>query len=119
MQRNFDLIRAILIAVDSAPAHHSFDIQVPGATDEAISYHGRLLGEAGLIVANDKGVDKHDARHWKPTNLTSDGHELLDLIRNDKVWEAAKALMLERTGTLTLAGLKVAVPIVLQRMLEA
>jgi hypothetical protein len=42
--------------------------------------------------------------------LTWSGHEFLNAARRSKVWERAKEFALKTTGTLTLEGLKVAIP---------
>lgn len=41
-------------------------------------------------------------------SLTWDGHEFLEAARDDSLWEKAKRLVLEKTGTLTFEALKLA-----------
>jgi hypothetical protein len=51
--------------------------------------------------------------------LETEGHELLEAIRSDTVWERTKALTLRSTGTLTVEGMKLALPQVLKRLIGA
>ena len=45
----------------------------------------KLLYQAGLIDAeNDSGADDFE---WIPISLTWQGHEFLDVARNDTVWK--------------------------------
>ena len=55
---------------------------------------------------------------WKPKRLTYSGHEFLDAARGDTVWHKAKALTLKSTGTLTLEGLKIALPHVVKALIQ-
>ena len=65
------------------------DIKAPGYSPEQISYHIRLLGEAGLIEAQ-------PARQWIAVRMTWRGHEFLDATRNDTVWQKIKAEIKDR-----------------------
>jgi hypothetical protein len=56
---------------------------------------------------------------WKPTRLTYSGHEFLDAARSDTVWQKAKAWALKSTGTLTLEGLKLALPHVVKALIAS
>ncbi|MNG17028.1 hypothetical protein D3C84_1009860 [compost metagenome] len=53
-----------------------------------VSYHVRLLDEAGLLDALDTGG--MNCFKWQPTRLTYNGHEFLDIIRDDEVWKLTK-----------------------------
>jgi hypothetical protein len=118
MQRDMNLIRAVLIAVEQLPDDDKFyDISVEGHTEPEISNHVRLLDEAGFVEAQDLTTIDHVC--WKPMRLTYQGHEFLGGIRSDTVWEKTKTLVLKNTGTLTIEGLKVALPHVLKGLIGA
>lgn len=117
MKRDMSLIRAVLIEVEKLPDDdHFYDISVAGFTESEISNHVRLLDEAGFVEAQD--LSAIDSVCWKPVRLTYQGHEFLDGIRSDTVWEKAKTLVLNSTGTLTIEGLKLALPSVLKNLIE-
>jgi hypothetical protein len=118
MKRDMNLIRAVLIEAEKLPDDDAMhDISVEGFTDAEISNHVRLCDEAGFVDAYD--LSTLDGVCWKPIRLTYEGHEFLDGIRSDTVWEKAKALTLKSTGTLTVEGLKFALPHVLKALIGA
>ncbi|MFK8184487.1 MAG: DUF2513 domain-containing protein [Phormidesmis sp.] len=90
MIRDLDLIRKILLEVESWPPNVSArNVDVEGYSAPAITYHALLLHEAGYI----KGAVFGDPLYGKvinPTQLTWDGHEFLDEARDKTVWEKAK-----------------------------
>jgi len=60
------------------------DVYFPDRPDNEISYHVRLLQEAGLIEA---GIPCEIGGRWEVRRLTWAGHEFMDAIRNDTVWK--------------------------------
>jgi hypothetical protein len=116
MKRDMNLIRGVLIETEKLPDDGAFhDISVEGFTEAEISNHVRLCDEAGFLDAQD--LTTLMAVCWKPKRLTYEGHEFLDGIRSDTVWEKTKALTLKSTGTLTIEGLKFALPHVLKALI--
>lgn len=109
MKRDMDLIRQILLAIEAQPHQGGWlDIEIPGYEAGKITYHIMLLNGAGLIEAID--LSTHGGIDWRAKRLTWDGHEFLDLARNDTVWK--KVL-----GGLAAAGITVSLP-VFQEYLE-
>ena len=89
MKLDKDLVRDILLAVeahDEPEGLIALEINVYSA--EMVSYHVRLLDEAGLLDALDTGG--MNCFKWQPTRLTYNGHEFLDIIRDDEVWKLTK-----------------------------
>ena len=115
VQRNMELVRAILLKIEAAPTEQLLDVHITGHTDEEISYHVMLLHKAGLVEAVD--CSHMQANCWKPLRLTWDGHEFIDAVRSDTFWKKTKSFVVEKTGTLTLEAVKAAIPIVLKTLL--
>ena len=91
MQRNWDIIRKILLAVEALPTEDSEinSTEFQDINSESVAYHMRLLLDAGLIVGSCRdavGPPLCRARH-----LTWEGHEFLDKIRNESIWRKIKA----------------------------
>ena len=89
MKLNKDLVRKILLAVEAHEEPEglvALEMKKPSA--EMISYHVRLLDEAGLLDAIDTGG--MNCFKWQPTRLTYEGHEFVNIIRDDEVWELIK-----------------------------
>lgn len=92
-------------------------IEVGGRSADEISYHVMLLHEAGFIEAEE--LTSHDGVCWKTKRLTHIGHEFLDAARSHTVWVKAKAMVMQATGTLTVEGLKMALPHVMKSLMDA
>jgi hypothetical protein len=91
MKRDMDLIRDVLLKVESDPAMNGSQFMrydtsyFPQHSQEEITYHIDLLFEAGLV----KG-----SRSLNPvpaiSTLTWQGHEFLDDIRDPGIWDKVK-----------------------------
>lgn len=106
MQRDMDLVRDLLLAVEERPNEFlSESLSLPGYTPDQVAYHARLLLEAGYI----RGEDMHG--FGPPTSavcisgLTWDGHVFLDRIRDDRTWTKAKDAM-RKIGEFSLPALQ-------------
>lgn len=91
MQRNWDVVRKILLkleAIGDTRTHLQAD-QVNGYDAELVSHHMQLLDEAGLIRAQcSHGMGA--PLECVALSMTWRGHEFLDQIRQDTVWNAVK-----------------------------
>ena len=57
MERDIDLFRHTLIAVGNHPQPNGWaEINIAGASDMGVSYHVKLLHQAGLFEADDVSV---------------------------------------------------------------
>src|SRR5260370_41876633 len=94
MQRNMDLVRAILIKIESNPSGSAFrDFGIQGFPPEQIEYHDHIMMQEGLIErANDSTM------HSATRSLTWKGHEFLDLARDQDRWNRAKAIIAKVGG---------------------
>jgi len=85
MKRDLDLIRRILFSVESGK-----ETDYSGFPVEVVVYHRALIIEAGLgkgmISEGAYGMPNAVVIH----RLTWEGHEYLDTIRADTVWEKTK-----------------------------
>ena len=117
MKRNWDLIRSILLKLESqAEAIGSlYPNGITGFDSETVSYHFKLLQSAGLIEARD---------YYSPNelslvaqSLTWQGHELLDKIRNDTVWNGLKTTIKSKSLDLSLDTIKQVAQTIISQML--
>ena len=92
MRRNMDLIRQLLLRMEGE-ASTQYDFNVEDVDDLEEWYNIDLLVQANLI----RGVEVHWAAdgtgpypHTKGlVALTWEGHDFLDAVRNDSVWQQA------------------------------
>jgi predicted transcriptional regulator len=91
MRRDWKIIRQILLELEAAPTATTAlrASEVQGFAEQEVAYNMRLLREAGYInatisdsMSGDGGIAVALAR-----SMTNSGHELLDTIRSDTVWE--------------------------------
>lgn len=92
MKRNWDTIREILTKLEDVTPEEGCLQLASFPTEQAaeISYHMELLMEAGLVsgqMSEEFGSGPHD---FFATRLTWPGHEFLDAIRSDTVWQKTK-----------------------------
>ena len=106
MKRDMDLIREILFGVEELPTSPNWrPLEIEGYPPEEISYHIKLLAQAGLIEAQDM-TSRGQGLDWRPHSLTWDGHEFLNAARDDNRWKTAKEMVLDKSGCLVFAILQ-------------
>jgi len=94
MKRDMDLVRKILLEVESRPnsGRHNA-VQIEGYDKEIIVYHINLLAEAGLLhLYGSEELYIPGA----VTHLTWEGHEFLDASRTPMIWDEVKAEVAEK-----------------------
>ncbi|HCX83219.1 MAG: hypothetical protein A3E00_13540 [Curvibacter sp. RIFCSPHIGHO2_12_FULL_63_18] len=92
MKRDFDLVRKILLQFEEKESSTIVEKpEVEGYSYEIVSYHCRLLYDAGLLRC-EPVVSTTSDRLIKvsPFELTWDGHEFLDKIRSETTWNKIK-----------------------------
>jgi len=100
MKRDLDLARQLLLDIENRGADCSVSVLRTEADQEAeekIRYHLRLLIDAGWL----KEIDR-TSEGIPCVRLTHDGHELLELARNESRWREAKWVCQEYLGGLSL-----------------
>ena len=103
MKRDWDTIREILIKLEDAPTP-SDTIQLssfPMERADEISYHMELLIEAGLVDGHMSKTLGRGPQHFFASRLTWNGHEFLDSIRSDTVWQKTKKSFISNIVSMT------------------
>ena len=90
MKRDMDLVRNILLALEESNSDplEWVNLKFDGRSDLEVSYHIRLLNEAGLIDAID--ASSMDGTEWHAQCLTAFGHDYLDSVRDPEIWAQTK-----------------------------
>jgi hypothetical protein len=90
MVRNWTIIRAILLKLEEAKTPNTVlnANNLPPFSEQDVAYNMRLLSEAGYIKANIRESSRGDGAIAAALarSLSNSGHELLDTIRSDTVW---------------------------------
>jgi hypothetical protein len=89
VKRDLELIRKLLFFFDEKPgANHVQVPPIPGYDDLAIKYHLVLLHDAGYLRCEPvKSSTSDRVIYVLPFDLTWTGHEFLDKIRNQHIWD--------------------------------
>jgi len=93
MQRDMELIRKILFVIENKYVDvwlHSSEITIDGYDMKTIGYHCAILHDAGLIYDYEGEYAGEELYFFGVGRLTWDGHELLDKIKSDTVWNKTK-----------------------------
>jgi len=87
-----DLVRIILMRIeDSSSGWAGQPFGIAGFTPEQVGYHAHIMIEDGLIEGSNVTTMHSKGPEAVPRSLTWKGHEFLDLARDQKRWNQAKA----------------------------
>jgi hypothetical protein len=108
VKRDWDCIRAIFLALedkgDSTGAVRPNEIE--GFDPEWVSYNVKLLIEAGLIEGPVSQAIRGSV-YCIATSMTWEGHELLDKIRSQTLWNKVKSMAREKSLPLSFEVVKI------------
>lgn len=118
MQRNWELIRKILLKLEqqAEACGQVSDEDFHGFSSEQAAYHINLLQEAGLINARCTRF-LNGGMVCVAQSLTWEGHEFLDKIRNDGVWNQVKTNIKGKGLDLTFDAIRIVAGKVIEAML--
>lgn len=91
MNRDMDLVRTILLVVaqEDGGGTEWVNLGIADIENNTLVEHLFLMEEAGLIEGED--VTTQQGRGFKVRRLTWRGHDFLDAVRDDSIWEKTKA----------------------------
>lgn len=103
----------------SSTPHFEGILAIAGYEDQVVQHHVSLLIDAGLIRALELSDPSSPEGFWlQDPQLTWDGHEFLDKIRDPKIWKKTKEGA-QVIGTWSISVLKeIAVSIAKQKAIE-
>jgi hypothetical protein len=91
LKRDMDLVRELLLKIEEAPPRSSWKAIVTTKDDdegEKALWHLALIEEGGLVRSTPVYIQGF--RLPENLELTWEGHDFLDSIRDPKIWEATK-----------------------------
>jgi repressor of nif and glnA expression len=110
MARDMDLVRRILMEMEELVKEGKGQdleriLKEEGYSGREIHYHLKLLSQAGFIEAVSlSALDGYPA--YLPRDITWEGYDFLEAIRDEGIYKRAKATALEKTGGVVLSVLK-------------
>jgi len=89
MKRDIELIRKILREVEKKQEPKGWiNPEVDGYSEVEVSYHIKLLAEAGYLEAED--LSTKNSFEWVAKGLTPEGHHFLEGMENATLWSKMK-----------------------------
>ena len=92
MERNWDLVRDILI--EASKADHKTQVlstQFKNYDPYLVLYHLRMMRDGGLIKIQELSFPQAIPITVAVNSIEWQGHELLDKIKSSKIWEQTKS----------------------------
>ncbi|MGN2392671.1 DUF2513 domain-containing protein [Pelomicrobium sp. G1] len=104
MKRDWELIRMILLRIETAPdlSGRYFADRFPEWPADAVNYHLWLLIQSGLIAGQCNADAPRPGFVCYGVALTWAGQEFLAAVRDDMAWHRIKARLAERVVDLSL-----------------
>jgi predicted nucleotide-binding protein len=90
LKRDVDLLRKLLLQIEDRerPSWKDLTKDMSDSDAENVLQHINMLAEAGLIRG--LRVPLHGFVLWQDLELTFEGHEFIEAVRNENTWEANK-----------------------------
>lgn len=103
MKRNWETIRELLTKVEECtlPTEMVRLGSFPPERAAEVSYHMALLIEAGLVNGQVSQTIGPEINDFFGQRLTWEGHEFLDAIRSNTVWQKTKKTFVEQGVSMT------------------
>ena len=101
MKRDMDLIRQLMLKIEALPAGPPAQYRVGEVEDPVLLAHLEMLIGARLVLG--KISQSHGSRGdvMSISGLTWEGHEWIETVRSQSVWNQTKTTLLENGGALT------------------
>ena len=106
MKRDFDLVRKLLAFFEDKPNDDPIEVpQIDGYSEQEIKYHLVLMHEAGFLRCERVRslTDPERVIYVLPFELTWQGHEFLQSIKDDTVWRKLKERVIKPSASWTFA----------------
>lgn len=120
MKLNMELIREILLLIEDEYVDVAlYNIEIEGYDSKTIAYHCKILNNAGLI--DDYAGDYGDGglQYFGVGSLTWNGHNFLDKIRDDAIWDKTKLTIKEKGIPFVLETVKQVASIIISSMVKS
>lgn len=116
MKRNMDLCRFKIEAEYKSTALHNLNID--GYHIETVAYHCKLLFNAGLLESYKPTYGDNRIYAFSVGSLTWEGHDFLDKIRENTIWNRTKKKIKENALPFTIEVIKSVATAIINKRLE-
>lgn len=107
MERNMDLCRLILFKIETEYRSTAlYNLNIDGFDLDTVAYHCKILADAGLLDSYEPIYGDDRIYAFSVGSLTWAGHDFLDKIRENTMWDRIKDKIKENTLPMTLEVIK-------------
>ena len=92
MTRDRDLVRDVLLRIEKRKLPDLSDIITDEDDRDSVAYHVGIMVDAGFLSGIPTSSIGDSYRQWLNLDLTWDGHEFLDDVRDSAAWRRAKSV---------------------------
>lgn len=119
MKLEMDLVRTILLELEkmTTPKLNNIDDLIPELSEEIKNYHLVRMEEGNLVSFNRRNFNT-DAFMLYNIEITWDGHQLLDQIREEKFWNKLKSKLIKSGVGISIFALKIGAPKLIEEILK-
>ena len=118
MKRDLDLVRQILLQIEALPAGPPAQYRTSEIEDPVLLAHFELVLASGLVIGKIARSQGARGDVISISGLTWEGHEWVEMVRSEAVWNETKATLLDGPGALTYDLTKVVADRILRARLE-
>lgn len=119
MLRDMEVIRKILFAIEEQFVDVAiYDLQIDGYDNKTVAYHCNLLYQAGLIKDYKAQYAENELYSFGVSALTWEGHDYLDKIRSETVWNKTKSVISEKGLPFMIETVREVASAVVSRMVQ-
>lgn len=94
MQRDMELIRKILFKIEETVDNVTkYNLEIEGYAMKEVAYHCSVLHEGGYIHTCNVQYADNEVYSFSVGRLTWEGHDFLDKIREDTIWNKTKSVI--------------------------
>lgn len=116
MKRDWDLIRRLLIETEKLkPKEYLMPQAIADENPVKVGYHFMIMIEAKLIHGTDNCNDYSRLETCFAMGISWEGHEFLDSIRRDSMWNKIKSTAVEKSSALSFEAIKAAITLIIKQ----
>ena len=107
MERNMDLCRLILFKIETEYRSTAlYNLNIDGFDLDTVAYHCKILADAGLLDSYEPIYGDDRIYAFSVGSLTWAGHDFLDKIRENTMWDRIKDKIKYNTFPMNLEVIK-------------
>jgi hypothetical protein len=101
MKRDLDLVRQLMLQIEALPAAPPVQYRMSEIEDPVLLAHLEMLIEAGLVNGRISRSQGTRGDVISVSGLSWQGHEWIEMVRSQSLWNEVKSTVLDGGGVLT------------------